>query len=314
MPVGQMRTVFNLEKARNRTAIVLVLPLLSFVALFYFLDISDLIYVTSSLSIGTFLAIGIVSTLRPLFGGLRSSLAFRPIANLSLVDATKGYVLSAYGSIFLPSAVGGDLLRIEHMKNVTGTSRAESFLVAATERVLGLFSLVFLTACLFIFDVPFSLPWHWLTAVFVSGCILFLLSKFVLNSTDENALFNRTLTYIRTYANSKMLIGAFGLSVLFQIVSLSVPVMVAYDLAGLDAAFMIALITPAIALFSTLPISVGGIGLREASYVGTGALLNLDESVCLISGLALSMSVILSGVPGVFIQSDLLTANRYENE
>ncbi|MBM53905.1 MAG: hypothetical protein CMB36_02610 [Euryarchaeota archaeon] len=314
MPVGQMRTVFNLEKARNRTAIVLVLPLLSFVALLYFLDISDLIYVTSSLSIGTFLAIGIVSTLRPLFGGLRSSLAFRPIANLSLVDATKGYVLSAYGSIFLPSAVGGDLLRIEHMKNVTGTSRAESFLVAATERVLGLFSLVFLTACLFIFDVPFSLPWHWLTAVFVSGCILFLLSKFVLNSTDENALFNRTLTYIRTYANSKMLMGAFGLSVLFQIVSLSVPVMVAYDLAGLDAAFMIALITPAIALFSTLPISVGGIGLREASYVGTGALLNLDESVCLISGLALSMSVILSGVPGVFIQSDLLTANRYENE
>jgi len=309
-----MRTVFNLEKARTRTAIVLVLPLLSFVALFYFLDISDLVYVTSSLSIGTFLAIGIVSTLRPLFGGLRSSLAFRPIANLSLVDATKGYVLSAYGSIFLPSAVGGDLLRIEHMKNVTGTSRAESFLVAATERVLGLFSLVFLTACLFIFDVPFSLPWHWLTAVFVSGCILFLLSKFVLNSTDENSLFNRTLTYIRTYANSKMLMGAFGLSVLFQIVSLSVPVMVAYDLAGLDAAFMIALITPAIALFSTLPISVGGIGLREASYVGTGALLNLDESVCLISGLALSMSVILSGVPGVFIQSDLLTANRYENE
>ena len=111
-----------------------------------------------------------------------------------------------------------------------------------------------------------------------------------------------------------MLMGAFGLSVLFQIVSLSVPVMVAYDLAGLDAAFMIALVTPAIALFSTLPISVGGIGLREASYVGTGALLNIDESVCLIAGLALSMSVILSGAPGILIQSDLLTANRDENE
>jgi len=306
--------MFDAEKASTRTAIVLVLPLLSLVALFYFLNVSDLIYLASSLSIGTFLAIGIVSVLRPFFGGLRSSLAFRPIANLSLVDATKGYVLSAYGSIFLPSAIGGDLLRIEHMKIVTRTSRAESFLVAATERVLGLFSLVFLTVCVFIFDVPFSLPWHWLTAVFVSGCILFLLSKFVLNSTDENALFNRTLTYIRTYANSKMLMGAFGLSVLFQIVSLSVPVMVAYDLAGLDAAFMIALVTPAIALFSTLPISVGGIGLREASYVGTGALLNVDESVCLISGLALSMSVVLSGAPGIFIQSDLLTANRFESE
>ena len=111
-----------------------------------------------------------------------------------------------------------------------------------------------------------------------------------------------------------MLASVFGLSILFQIVSLSIPVLVAYELDGIDSAKLIALMTPAIALFSTLPISLGGLGLREASYVGLGSLLGIDESVCLISGLSLSVSIILSGVPGVFIQTELFLQDSAESE
>ena len=296
----------------NRTAVVLVLPLASFLVLFFFLDLSDFLHVASSIGPATLLAVVFVSGIRPLVGGVRSRIAFKPIASLSLLDATKGYVLSAYGSIFLPSAIGGDVLRIEHMKNSTRTTRKESFLVAATERVLGLLSLVFLTICVLFFDVPFTLSWHWFVAAVVSGFILLFGSRSILYSTDDSSMINRTLTYVRTYASMKLLLPVFALSVLFQVVSLSVPVLVAYSLAGLNAATVIALVTPAIALFSALPISIGGIGLREASYVGTGALFNLDESVCLISGLALSMSIILSGVLGVFIQSELLSHENHK--
>ena len=142
--------------------------------------------------------------------------------------------------------------------------------------------------------------------------MLFLGSKFLLDSSDDGSMLNRTLTYVRSYASMKLLLPVFILSVLFQVISLSVPVLVAYSLAGLNAAIIIALVTPAIALFSALPISIGGIGLREASYVGTGALFNIEESVCLLSGLALSMSIILSGVPGIFIQSELLSHENYK--
>lgn len=307
-----MRSMLNEKEDGNRTAVVLILPLASFLVLFFFLDMSDFVRVASSLGPATLLAVVLVSAMRPIVGGIRSRIAFKPVASLTLLDATKGYVLSAYGSIFLPSAIGGDVLRIEHMKNSTGTTRKESFLVAATERVLGLLSLVFLTICVLFFDVPFTMSWYWLITAVIGGFALFLGSKFLLDSSDDGSMLNRTLTYVRSYASMKLLLPVFILSVLFQVISLSVPVLVAYSLAGLNVAIIIALVTPAIALFSALPISIGGIGLREASYVGTGALFNIDESVCLLSGLALSMSIILSGVPGVFIQSELLSHENYK--
>ncbi len=305
-------SVSNAE-LRNRV-IAVVLPLLSFGVLFVLIDVSDIMNLIGQLGFGAAVALVVVSGLRPVVGGIRSTVAFRPIAELGLYDATKGYVLSAYGTIFLPSALGGDLFRIEHMKNVTGTSRSESFLVAATERVSGLFSLLFLTICVFFFDVPLDVPWLWFAAVMMVCAVVVLFSLHIFSTADKSSTAYRAILYTREYANKKMLIAMFALSVLFQLVSLSVPVLVAYELAGFNSAVMIALVTPAIALFSALPISVGGLGLREASYVGAGALLNVDEGVCLISGLSLSISIVLSGLPGVFIQRELFPNQNHGDE
>ena len=297
----------------NRT-IAIALPVISFLALFYLIDLAEIKALLGNLGFGAITALAVISALRPVVGGIRSTVAYRPIAKLNMMDATKGYVLSAYGSIFLPSAIGGDLFRIEHMKNATQTTRGTSLLVAATERILGLFSLIFLTICVLFFDVPIHMPWYWVgLSVGLIGGVL-LSSQFVLNSTPETSAVYRALSYARKYANSKMLASVFGLSILFQIVSLSIPVLVAYELDGIDSAKLIALMTPAIALFSTLPISLGGLGLREASYVGIGSLLGIDEGVCLISAMSLSVSVILSGIPGIFIQRELFLSGEAENE
>ena len=166
--------MLNEKEDGNRTAVVLILPLASFLVLFFFLDMSDFVRVASSLGPATLLAVVLVSAMRPIVGGIRSRIAFKPVASLTLLDATKGYVLSAYGSIFLPSAIGGDVLRIEHMKNSTGTTRKESFLVAATERVLGLLSLVFLTICVLFFNCFCCctyLTWR-MCKVFISNAII----------------------------------------------------------------------------------------------------------------------------------------------
>ncbi len=298
----------------SNKVVPIALPMLSFSVLFLILDVSNIVTLIGQLGLGSAAALVIISGLRPVIGGIRTTVAFKPISEIGLYDATKGYVLSAYGTIFLPSALGGDLFRIEHMKKVTGTSRSESFLVAATERVSGLFSLLFLTACVFLFDVPLDVPWLWLAAGMVLCVFILLYSRYVFSNADDSSTAYRALSYTREYANKKMFIVVFALSVLFQVVSLSVPVLVAYELAGFNSAVMIALVTPAIALFSTLPISVGGLGLREASYVGAGSLLNVDEGVCLISGFSLSVSIIISGLPGVFIQRELFSDQNNGDE
>lgn len=300
--------------SKHNRAIAIALPVFSFLALFYLVDISEIKGLLGNLGFGAITSLAVLSALRPVVGGIRSTVAYQPIAKLRMTDATKGYVLSAYGTIFLPSAIGGDLLRIEHMKNATQTTRSTSLLVAATERILGLFSLIFLTFGVLLFDVPIDMPWYWIgLSVGLIGGVL-LSSQFVLNSTSETSAINRALSYAREYANPKMLASVFGLSILFQIVSLSIPVLVAYELDGIGSAKLIALMTPAIALFSALPISLGGLGLREASYVGLGSLLGIDEGVCLISALSLSVSIILSGIPGIFIQRELFMPGEAENE
>ena len=314
MPMVKIERMVDTVAAKNNRAIAVVLPLVSFLVLFLVLELNDITELLQNIGLGAVVVLLVISGLRPLVGGVRSSFAFRPIARLSVADATKGYVLSAYGTIFLPSAIGGDLFRIEHMKNATGTSRSVSFLVAATERILGLFSLIFLTACVFLFDVPMKIPWHLIGLGFLVTAAILISTKYMLKLTDESSLFNKAMSYTKEYASWNMLVAVFLLSVLFQLVSLSVPVLVAYELSGFDSAVIIALITPAIALFSALPISIGGLGLREASYVGAGVLLGVDEHVCLICGLSLSVSIILSGLPGIFIQTELFQTHHGETE
>ena len=126
----------------------------------------------------------------------------------------------------------------------------------------------------------------------------------------KGSKFDNMIDYIRKYTTPPLLFGVFILSLIFQCVSLSVPVIVGYVLAGWDVAITIALMTPIIAIFSTLPISIGGVGLREASYIGLCSLVNIENEVAFLAGLSLSLSIILSGLPGILFQNELFEIQK----
>ena len=296
-----------------RLVIMITLPVFAIIILITFSDIMKITQLIGNLEIKTILIIIGVSFIRPILGGWRASFAYRPIGNLSLIDASKGYVLSAYGTIFLPSAIGGDVFRIEHMKNCTEGLRKEAFLVAAVERFMG-FLCLFVLAFLISFFIPsfsISVPWIF-SIIFIFICSIFTL-RIIIKRMGDGSMFSKAIEYIKGYANPYLITGVFGLSFLFQCVSLSVPVIVAYVVADLEIAIMIALMTPAVALFSTIPISVGGLGLREASYVALGALVGIEQEVSFIAGLALSISIIISGLPGVFFQNELIGFQKIQD-
>jgi len=240
---------------------------------------------------------------------LRCWFAYKSIGDLSILDATKGYVLSAYGTIFIPSAIGGDLLRIEHMKNCSGNSRKEALLVASLERSVGFFCLLLLAFIISFFDLPFSVPTSWFLYVFLIILGIVSLTGFLIIYT-KNSLFVKMVEYIKNYTTPPLLFGVLILSLIFQCVSLSIPVIVGYVLADWDVAITIALMTPFVAIFSTLPISIGGIGLREASYVGLCALVGIENELAFLVGLSLSLSIILSGVPGILFQNELFEIQK----
>ena len=126
----------------------------------------------------------------------------------------------------------------------------------------------------------------------------------------KDSIVVKVIEYVKNYTTPPLLFGVLILSLIFQCVSLSIPVIVGYVLADWEVAITIALMTPLVAIFSTLPISIGGIGLREASYVGLCALANIENEIGFLVGLSLSISIILSGIPGILFQNELFEIRK----
>ena len=292
-----------------KVALTMLLPVVAIVGLAYFSDIAQVAEIAKELTFPVFSMIVIISAIRPIIGGIRSSYAYSPIGKLRIIDAAKGYSLSAYGGIFLPSSIGGDVFRIEHMKNSTNSTRKEAFLVAAVERISGLLSLILMTVCVSFLDLPFSISFDWIYVMIFAVILLIMLTLFIVKKMQTNSVIVKTVDYIQNYASPKLLAGVFFLTVIFQCVSLSVPALVAWSISGYETGCIVAVITPIVALVASLPISVGGIGIREAGYVGFGTLLGVDSDILLISGLSLSASIILSGLPGIWLQNELILTN-----
>ena len=292
---------------KGKMALTMLLPAVAIIGLAYFSDISQVAEIAKQLTFPVFAMIVIISVLRPIIGGVRSSYAYSPIAELRIRDAAKGYSLSAFGGIFLPSSIGGDVLRIEHMKNSTNSTRKEAFLVAAVERISGLLSLILMTIGVSFLDLPFSISFNWIYVMLFAGILFIILTSFIVKKMRTNSVIVKTVDYIQNYASPKLLAGVFFLTVTFQCVSLSIPALVAWSISGYETGCIVAVITPIVALVASLPISVGGIGIREAGYVGFGTLLGVDSDILLISGLSLSASIILSGLPGIWLQNELIS-------
>ena len=86
------------------------------------------------------------------------------------------------------------------------------------------------------------------------------------------------------------------------------PIIVAYALGGFDIALAIALVTPSVAVISTIPISIGGLGLREATFVGMSSMVGVSSEIAFLCGISLSSSLVLSGLPGIFFQKELISS------
>jgi hypothetical protein len=256
----------------------------------------------------------IISVIRPFVGGFRASFASRKISNLTIWNATRGYVISSFGSIFLPSSVGGDLLRIEHIRKVTLMSRVESLMIVSSERISGLITLLLLagvaTPIVAIDGFDASDIWSIFFLILIGIVVVY----FIIQRFDIGSRWSGVKQSASLLAEPRTALGLLSISLVFQCISLSVAPLVAISLAGPETALIILLITPIVALLTTLPISIGGMGVREVGYTALAGSMGVEIEVALLCGIAMSLSVVLSGLPGVLIQSDLFQVMNSDDE
>jgi len=204
------------------------------------------------------------------------------------------YFVGAFFNIFLPTGLGGDAVKMAKLARSTGRT-PEAIGTTLVDRATGLWVLFLLAAL----ALPFSyalLPQGWAPAIaigtlvgVIGGWIVmgtplvpWLGGKVRLPGQDNLDRFYRSVSRLGYPALGK----ACAVSLVFDVLLIGFNALIAYGL-GVDQPLGIFLLfTPIISFSLALPISIGGLGVREQTYVLLFSSLGVSESSAVAMSLA----------------------------
>jgi uncharacterized membrane protein YbhN (UPF0104 family) len=174
------------------------------------------------------------------------------------------YYVGMFFNLFLPTAIGGDVVRAWCLAGGPGR-RGKALLSVISERLSGLLALLAL-GCLAGCARPAAVPWWavglvWLIAAGAAGGLVALpaLGRW---SAPARALAEGLCLF---RGQRRRWAAAFGLSLIVQAASFVEVWLLARGL-GLPVSFLaFAVVVPLVTLLTMLPVSVNGVGVREGS-------------------------------------------------
>ena len=253
----------------------------------------------------------VLSTLRwkILLDALGSSPSFKSL--------WQSYMVATFFNNFLPSNVGGDVVRVRDAAKAAG-SRTTSLTVAVLDRVIGFVALYFIAATAFLVGGSMvrglagaRVILLGLTAVFSLLGVVFLRSGMVTAVTEFLGLrrfpwayekFESVQTAVNAYRSRKAaLVEAFLLSLFLQFLGVSYFFMVARAL-KIPLEFGAALLmVPLCSLIQAIPISFNGWGLREGVYVLYFSQVGLPRESALAFSIVAAGLVVFLSISGLFV-------------
>ncbi len=225
------------------------------------------------------------------------------------------FVSNAVGHL-LPSGIGSDIIRVyELSKNKGGSEKilASVFL----DRVFGLISmlLVALLAAWYAYfssqlelTIPLLISFSTLMLPVAFIFIQFLLSKNISLNTNKNFIlkisnfYNRFITALHqtdipTYGYYILIL----LSVLVQLIRSLVFMCIFIGLGADIASIHYFVFTPIVFILMLIPISIGGLGIRESALYAFFGPLGLSIATCTVSGLIFHALQLVMIIPGLII-------------
>lgn len=227
------------------------------------------------------------------------------------------FLVATFFNSFLPSNIGGDVIRIRDTTKPAGSiGRATAIVIL--DRAVGLLGLLLVAAVSGSFVVirmagpalPVSLPWLWLAfATATCGFLALLVTPHsMLTALGYVRILNREAIVIRVRklvdmmlafrAQPFALVSCFAGAILAQAVLVAFYVAVARSLDIPISPLHLAVVVPVSFVVQLLPVSVNGFGVREATFTYYFATLHLPiESALVLSvvGTGLVLLFSLSG-------------------
>lgn len=206
------------------------------------------------------------------------------------------YMIGSFFNTFLPGLIGGDAVKAFYLYRETG-SGGIAFASIFMDRYLGFVMLMVICAVAFPFGYHYlqGSPVEWLMPLSVLSFILASLLFFGLRLGKGMKILSGFYDYFQVYRNQKGVIAkALLLSVFVQLTGILAIYILAYGI-GQYIPFIACLIfLPLIILFTTLPISISGLGIREGAFVFFFGIIGVKPEVAT----AISLSWFLSATIG----------------
>jgi hypothetical protein len=277
---------------------------------FHSIDISKLSIIIKNFGIKELLFICFLVVVRNIIASIRFKILLNKQNNIPIKTIFIHYFIGAFYNNFLPSSLGGDAIRVL-LLNKEGVSKTNSFLLIATERTIGFYALI-LIASFSIF--LWQLPKNWSALIFISflGFTLFLGLLSFVKVKSKNSIFNKFGTFVSMIRNQpKTIMNCLILSLLFQIIGVYISYYISKTIDANGSIFHYMTIVPMVWVFTMLPISFGGLGLREISFTYLLSFIAVSAEEAAMISIGTYFTMIFSGVIGLLF---LIKKLKYLNE
>jgi len=212
------------------------------------------------------------------------------------------YFLGMFASLFLPSTIGGDVIR--GVLLAKGEGREGIGMAAAASVILdranGLYALLLLlTVCLAMVAVPVAWWWGWLALVAGMWIALPILPRLV-GWLPERLAQVKSLP-LREPGFVRMWWRSMPVSLVFQLMIVQAHFFLGMAV-GLQMSWpAFAVMVGLVAVVTMLPISLNGFGVREVGYVGFAGYFGGDTAAAAAMAALWVIVLALSSLPGLYV-------------
>ncbi len=277
----------------NRKSLTLLLKIaLSIGAFSYVLmkiDLHQLLLKLKEIDIWLFMVALIAFNISKIISSIRLNQFFKAISlNLTELEALRLYYIGMFYNLFLPGGIGGDGYKI-YLLNRHRDIKTKALLGATLlDRISGLSFLLFFGAILFLFS-DFLLLFPWLKFIDILGLFLLFPVTWLFYRGDFKRVFFSTL-----------LLGA--LTQLFQLISayfLALSLGIDHHIVEILTLFLIS------SVVAILPLSIGGVGIREFVFLYGFNLITLPTEEGVAFSMLFFIITAISSFLGIFLEHKL---------
>jgi len=214
---------------------------------------------------------------------------FQGWSDFSLKDAYHGYMIGLFFNIFMPGNIGGDMMRIKYSAERCRVSYKDAGLVVAAERLFGFMSLLVLLV------IGFSLNLEMFFTLEINHIFLLLGIPLFIGLT----VFAKYLISKHINVGYENFFPLLVLSALAQLTDIIVTKLFCWHFL-LDVTINeLLFVMPLVYLAAAIPISLGGLGVREGALAALLSLYGVEVSMAIMIAFMLYLFKVVAGIFGL---------------